>query len=145
MEQMAEAPHDAARVALLQAALQRRLRDGDDTARRQAMHAAGLIAGSGGRQPLREVAAAVGVGERRLQQIFHARIGLTPRAWGRLARLHACLRALRRRTAQRWSELAVDTGFYDQSHLINEFQSLCGLTPGLFLERAVSGSSRTVD
>jgi AraC-like DNA-binding protein len=37
----------------------------------------------------------------------------------------------------------VDTGYYDQSHLVNEFRSLCGLTPGMFLERAVSGSSKT--
>ena len=143
LEQLAEAPDDAARVALLQATLQRRLRDSDATARRQAMHAARLIAGSGGRHPLREVAAAIGVGERRLQQIFHAQVGLTPRAWGRLARMHACLRALREQSAPRWSEMALDTGFYDQSHLVNEFQSLCGLTPGLFLERAVSGSSKT--
>jgi AraC-like DNA-binding protein len=143
IEQMAEAPGDAARVALLQAALQRRLRDSDPTLLRQAMHAARLIAQSGGRHALREVAEAIGVGERRLQQIFHAQVGLSPRAWSRLARLHACLRALRERAAPRWSEVALDTGFYDQSHLVNEFQSLCGLTPGLFLERAVSGSSKT--
>jgi AraC-like DNA-binding protein len=37
----------------------------------------------------------------------------------------------------------VDGGFYDQSHLINEFQALCGLTPEQFLRRRVSGSSKT--
>jgi len=99
LARMAEAPDDAARVAMLQAALQRRLRDGHGTVHPAAMHAAGLIAASGGRQPLREVAAAVGVGERRLQQLFHAHVGLSPRAWGRLARLHGCLRALRRQPA----------------------------------------------
>ena len=36
-----------------------------------------------------------------------------------------------------------EAGFYDQSHLVNEFRALCGLTPGQFLQRSVSGSSKT--
>lgn len=145
IERMAEAPDDAARMALLHATLQRRL-DGperENAAQRAATHAARLIAASGGQRPLREVAQAVGVGERRLQQLFHAQVGLSPRAWSRLARLHACLRALRRQTTPDWAEMAVDHGYYDQSHLANEFRALCGLTPTEFLGRAVSDSSKT--
>jgi AraC-like DNA-binding protein len=144
LERMAEAPDDAARVAVLQAALQRRLIDSRGIVHPAAMQAARLIAASGGRQPLREVAAAVGVGERRLQQLFHAHVGLSPRAWGRLARLHGCLRALRLQPAPAWADVAVDSGFYDQSHLVNEFRALCGVTPTEFLGRATSGSSKTV-
>jgi AraC-like DNA-binding protein len=143
LERMAEVPDDASRVAVLEAALRRRLGGGDNAVQRHATRALHLIAESGGRRPLREVADAIGVGERRLQQIFHAQVGLSPRAWSRLARLHACLRALRQRPAPRWPLVALDAGFYDQSHLVNEFQSLCGLTPGMFLEHAVSGSSKT--
>jgi AraC-like DNA-binding protein len=72
-------------------------------------------------------------------------VGLSPRAWGRLARLHGCLRALRRQANPDWAEMAVDHGYYDQSHLANEFRALCGLTPTEFLGRAVSGSSKTAD
>ncbi|MGJ7505237.1 helix-turn-helix transcriptional regulator [Variovorax sp. ZT5P49] len=142
---MAEAPDDAARVALLHAALQRRLPDGDAAGRPAAvaMHAARLIAASDGRRPLREVAAAVGVGERRLQQLFHAHVGLTPRSWSRLARLHGCLRALRLQSSPAWADVALDSGFYDQSHLVNEFRALCGVTPTEFMGHAVSGSSKT--
>jgi len=143
LARIAEQPDDAARVAVLSAALQRRLRDGDAAVHAAAMHAARLIAASGGRRPLREVAAAVGVGERRLQQLFHAHVGLSPRAWRRLARLHACLRALRLQQMPAWADVAVDSGFYDQSHLVNEFRALCGLTPTEFFGRAVSGSSKT--
>ena len=42
-----------------------------------------------------------------------------------------------------WADLAIETGFYDQAHLANEFRSLAGLTPGEFWKRAVSGSSKT--
>jgi len=143
LARMAEAPDDAARAVLLQSALERRLRGGGGAVHAAAMHAARLIAESGGRRPLRDVAAAVGVGERRLQQLFHAHVGLSPRAWARLARLHDCLRALRLQSAPAWADVAVGSGFYDQSHLVNEFRALCGVTPTEFMGHAISGSSKT--
>lgn len=143
LERMAEAPGDAARVALLQAALLHRVRDSRTTGNDAAMRAARLIAASGGRRPLCDVAAAVGVGERRLQQLFYAHVGLSPRTWNRLARLHGCLRALRLQPSPAWAHVALDGGFYDQSHLVNEFRALCGVTPTEFLGRVASGSSKT--
>jgi AraC-like DNA-binding protein len=142
---MAEAPDDAARVTLLHAVLQRRLRDSSAAAGNTAaaMHAAQLIAASDGRRSLREVATTVGVGERRLQQLFHAHVGLSPRAWSRLARMHGCLRALRLQSSPAWADVALESGFYDQSHLVNEFRALCGVTPTEFMGHAVSGSSKT--
>jgi methylphosphotriester-DNA--protein-cysteine methyltransferase len=143
LERMAEAPDDAARAALLQAALQRRLQRGGAGLHPGAAHAVRLIAESGGRRPLRAVADAVGVGERRLQQLFHAQVGLSPRTCSRLARLHACLRTLRLRAAPDWADVAVETGFYDHAHLANEFRALCGLTPTEFFSHASSVSSKT--
>jgi len=101
-----------------------------------------LRAGAGRRSP-RELAATLGVGERRLQQIFHDQVGLTPKAASRLARLHGLLRALRHPGAPAWAELAPDLGFYDQAHLANEFRALCGLTPGQFMARSAAGNSKT--
>jgi AraC-like DNA-binding protein len=161
-ERMAEAATDAARVVVLQDALIRQLQGRDRVAPPAALQAARLITEAGGQRPLSEVAAALGVGERRLQQLFHAHVGLSPRAWSRLARLHGCLRTLR--TAQAtsatagaaptvrpsWADLAVQSGYYDQSHLVNEFRALCGMTPTEFVARAgsgpgtsISGSSKT--
>jgi AraC-like DNA-binding protein len=142
-DRLAEADDEAARVEVLQAALHRRLVRSGVTTHSGTAHAARLIAASGGRARLREVADAIGVGERRLQQLFHAHVGLSPRAWSRLARLHGCLRELRRRASPGWAEVAIDSGFYDQSHLVHEFRALCGLTPTEFLRRSISRSSKT--
>lgn len=145
-ERMAEAPDDAARAAALTEALVRRLaqgRTGGDDPHPALPHAMQLLAAPGGPRPLRAVAAEVGLGERRLQQLFQSQVGLAPRAWARLARLQACLRALRTQPAPAWAALAADGGFYDQSHLVNEFRALCGLTPTEFLRRTVSRSSKT--
>lgn len=138
-----EAEGDPARAGLLLKALQESMRPSNAGEWRSAQHAMALFRGAPGARPVGAVAEAIGVGERRLQQLFRAHLGLSPRTWRRLARLHECLRLLRQPSPLPWHALAVDGGFYDQSHLTNEFRSLCGLTPEQFLRRCVSGSSKT--
>jgi len=128
----ADAVDDTARVQSIQQALLRRLQRAPGPDTRTARHAWRLLSDRAGRLPVRELAAAVGLGERRLQQLFAASFGLSPRTCGRLMRLHACLRALRRQPAPAWAALALDAGFSDQSHLANEFRALLGCTPGEF-------------
>lgn len=138
-----DAHGDTERADILLSALGAMRRPDDGAERHKVAHATALLRSSGDARRVAAVAAAVGVGERRLQQIFRNQLGLSPRAWSRLARMHECLRLLRRSGLPRWNELALEGGFYDQSHLVNEFQALCGLTPGQFLQRSVSGSSKT--
>lgn len=143
IDQLATAPNDTTRATLLQAALLQRLRA---TAGPVPLvtHMLDLAARRQGRGSLRELAEQAGCSERRVQQLFHAHVGLPPRTWGRLLRLHACLRRLRTtNAAPAWAELADECGFYDQSHLVNEFQALCGMTPTAYWRDAVSGSSKT--
>lgn len=142
LERMAGA-QDAARFALLNEALLRRLSEARDQGRQQASRAAALVAASNGRLTVKALAEAVGVGERRLQQLFHLHVGVSPRTWARLKRMEACLRQLRQRPRPDWARLAAEAGYYDQSHLTNEFRALCGVSPKAFLEQAVSGSSKT--
>lgn len=135
---------DAARAGILLDALLGALRHSKEDESRLARQAAALFrARASGERTVRAVAESLGLGERRLQQVFRAHVGLPPRTWSRLARLHECLRLLRRPAPLPWHALALDGGFYDQSHLINEFQALCGMTPEQFLRRGVSGSSKT--
>ncbi len=93
LERMAKASDDAARVALLQATLRLRLADAEGTAQATAERAAQLITASSGRRALRDVAAAVGVGERRLQQLFHAHVGAVVR-WSLAPAAGSCGRAM---------------------------------------------------
>ncbi|NIM43210.1 MAG: helix-turn-helix domain-containing protein [Hydrogenophaga sp.] len=144
-EQLAASDDDAARVQHLLASLQALQRPADPS-RHLVEHAARRLSDTMGGLSVRELAAELHIGERRVQQLFAANIGLAPGVWRRLQRLHGTLRLLRTtRTAEtpRWAEMALDAGYCDQSHLINEFRSFCGLTPQQLLQRAVSGSSNT--
>lgn len=138
-----EAEDDSACARRLVDGLLESLRSTGEDEGRRARRAAALFRGAAGERSVRAVAEAVGLSERRLQQLFRAHVGMPPRTWSRIARMHECLRLLRSPAPLPWHALALDGGFYDQSHLINEFQALCGMTPEQFLHRDVSGSSKT--
>jgi AraC-like DNA-binding protein len=142
LEQLALAADDASRLRVLQAALRPRLR-APVPALTVVARASSLMRAADGLRSVRDVAETLGVGERRLQQLFHAQVGLSPRTFSRLVRLHSMLRALRQRPVAAWADVAAASGYYDQAHLANEFRALCGMTPGEFARRSISPSSKT--
>lgn len=140
VDTLAAQSSDSARLGAIGRALLRRAQP------RSASHAAvqawrTLIARDG-RVSVRELAHETGLSERRLQQLFHADVGLSPRTWRRMARLNGCIRRLRR-SRPAWTAVAADQGFYDQAHMIREFQDLCGCTPAEFVRESISHPSNT--
>ncbi|OJY16038.1 MAG: hypothetical protein BGO98_25680 [Myxococcales bacterium 68-20] len=128
LERLHALPHGTARAALLTELLRARARRADAPSR-PTLEAVRRIAASGGRIRVRELANDLGLGERRLQQLFHQHVGLSPRAICRLARFRDVLGRCSRRK-QAWAELALDGGFYGQAHFSNEIRAFTGLTPG---------------
>jgi AraC-like DNA-binding protein len=78
---------------------------------------------------VRDVTARVGLSHRWFVEVFKTEVGLTPKRFHRVRRLQHMLAFARRATAPEWSRLAVDGGFFDQSHLIHEFARCSGFTP----------------
>jgi AraC-like DNA-binding protein len=75
------------------------------------------------------VSGAVGLSQRRFIELFNEQVGLTPKVFCRVRRFQHAIRRAHRNRAINWSELAVDCGYFDQAHLIHDFQAFSGLTP----------------
>lgn len=135
IERLAGTPPTSARAAVMEAVLRDRLAARAPRADAAAAEAVRRIDRARGRIRVRELAAALGIGERRLEQIFQRDVGLSPKAVCRIARFRSAVSLLQREPHRAWSGLAYDCGFYDQSHLVNEFQALAGLAPGEFRDR----------
>ncbi|HEX6367912.1 MAG TPA: helix-turn-helix domain-containing protein [Longimicrobium sp.] len=135
VERLAGTPPTAARAAAMEAVLLDLLAARAARPDASAAEAVRMIERARGRIRVRALAAALGVGERRLEQIFYRHVGLSPKAACRIARFRATVALLQREPERAWTDLAYDGGFYDQSHLVNEFQALAGLAPGEFRER----------
>jgi AraC-like DNA-binding protein len=69
---------------------------------------------------------------RQWQRRFLAATGLSPKAFARIARLQRVVALYQSRQWQRWADLALESGFYDQAHLANEFRAFSGQTPNAF-------------
>jgi AraC-like DNA-binding protein len=62
-------------------------------------------------------------------------VGLPPKLFGRLRRFQrARLRAVALGSPT-WSHLAADHGYFDQSHLIRDFQAFAGMSPAAYLRQ----------
>lgn len=91
---------------------------------------------------VRETAAALGVGERRLERTFDQCVGLSPKFLARVLRFRAAASEIVRQRDRwtdpptrhhlaplSWSALAHAAGYADQPHFNREFRALAGLTP----------------
>jgi AraC-like DNA-binding protein len=81
---------------------------------------------------LRALCEHIGLSQRRFIEVFKAEVGLTPKVFQRVQRFQRLLDLVRRAASPNWSELAVDCGFFDQSHLIRDFVEFSGFSPAEF-------------
>lgn len=82
-----------------------------------------------GQRRIAELVASTGLSHRRLIELFRREVGLTPRDYGRVQRLHLARSLLATRRAERLTDVAVQAGYYDQSHWLRECKKLVGLSP----------------
>jgi AraC-like DNA-binding protein len=132
VEQLAELD-DAARFELLDTALGKRLHDGatPDTG---VAWAFARLQRTRGRVAVSKLAEELGWSRRRLIARFHEEIGLPPKAVARLLRFEHARELGARPDRPSWAEIAFECGYYDQSHLINDFRAVTGRTPVTFFQ-----------
>ena len=86
-----------------------------------------------------EVTAATGYSAKRFIRLFTDQGGVSPKRFCRILRLQAVLKRLASASPVEWAEVALDGGYYDQSHLIHDFRAMTSLTPTQY--RAIDSDS----
>src|SRR5919198_4890516 len=123
------------RFLILERALVDRLRR---TARRHGAVPVAADALGGGGVTVGEVAARLDLSRRRLIEVFTAEIGMTPKAFARVRRFQRTLARAQAPSSPEWGRLALECGYFDQSHLIRDFVEFSGFSPAeLLLRRAI--------
>jgi AraC-like DNA-binding protein len=134
LERLAGAPSVADRFRILEASLLRRLAAHLLTPRGpRVVHGAveRLRAGMPGTS-VGLVARDLGVTSRHLLRSFAEHVGIGPKALHRVLRFQRLIRTLDAGAAPAWTRLAVQLGYFDQSHLIRDFAEFTGLTPSSY-------------
>jgi AraC-like DNA-binding protein len=74
-----------------------------------------------------------GWSQRRFIEVFRDEVGLTPKLFCRVVRFQQVVQKIHRRRQVDWARVAVDCGYYDQAHLIHDFQAFSGFSPTTYL------------
>jgi AraC-type DNA-binding domain-containing proteins len=97
---------------------------------------AARIVESGGLVSVDLLAKEAGVSTRQLERRFLCEVGLTPKLLSRILRFQQVFRAVERCDGA-WAPVALECGYYDQAHLIRDFNQFAQQTPGvLFAEQS---------
>jgi len=99
------------------------------------VEASRTIAGTHGQIALPALSRHTGFSREHLIRRFREQVGLTPKAYGNIVRFNRALE-LARAPASSWAEIAQSCGYYDQSHLVRDFQRFAGRAPATLLRDA---------
>ena len=84
---------------------------------------------------VREAAKYLGLSQRRFIECFKAEVGMTPKLFSRIRRFQQTRSFIQQNPSPNWAALAVDLGYFDQSHFIREFLEFSGLSPTDYIKR----------
>jgi len=84
-------------------------------------------------ETVRAVSKVVGLSQRRFIQVFKDYVGLPPKLFCRVLRFQHARTVMDETATLSCAQLAFSCGYYDQSHLIRDFQEFSGLSPTNYL------------
>lgn len=88
---------------------------------------------TGGRITIRELARTLSISQDPLEKRFRRAVGTTPKRFASLVRVTRAVEAYR--SGMRLVDLAVQAGYFDQSHFIREVRAFTGLRPSELVMR----------
>ena len=89
-----------------------------------------------GQITVESLATLVGRSRRSLELTFQREVGATPKMYCRITRFRHILEAVSEADpSMNWVQFALESGYFDQSHLIRDFQRFAGNSPKSFLKR----------
>ena len=130
-ERLCTAPTSQRLFQIMEDALRDRLHN-HSSCERQMKIALKMFAMGGTRASVRDVSQELGFSQRRFIQMFNSQVGLTPKVFCRIQRFQRARVLAEKLETPHWAELAVACGYFDQSHLIKDFQEFAGSTPRMY-------------
>jgi AraC-like DNA-binding protein len=85
-----------------------------------------------GNIPVGELARMSNLSIKQLERKFKSLIGLMPKTFCRVVRFQSTLLASQAFRFGRLTSLALDAGYYDQAHFVNDFKELAGFPPSFY-------------
>ncbi len=131
-DRLANAPNNATRVHIVQQYLEQQLtRSTDDQQVAHCISQAGLSDSS---LSVKQLTDDTGMSQRQLSRRFQQCVGLSPKEYLRVNRFIRSLQHLKHYPTCSLTDVAYQSGYYDQAHFIRDYKDYTGLTPGQLVQ-----------
>ena len=132
-ERMGEAATFHQRVSIVEGYLWNLLRPGVfDFEFQRISHIVALIKQTHGNISIGQMASEACLCRRQFERIFAEHVGISPKQYLKIIRFQYAIFQKQKNVNLDMIELAYKSGYFDQPHFINDFKSLCGLTPNQY-------------
>ena len=91
-----------------------------------------LIVRAKGQVPMSRLSRELGYCQRHVVRLFQESVGVSPKLFCRMTRFIYALNSLVTRESRNGAFMAADNGYFDQAHMIREFEEFSGLPPTKF-------------
>lgn len=98
--------------------------------------AASQILCARGNARIADLASNAGLSARQFERCFMEQVGVPPKQYARIVRFEAALDSKVRSSAKSWTDVAHESGYYDQMHMVHDFEGFTGGTPTRILREA---------
>lgn len=76
----------------------------------------------------------IGYSQKHFTDIFRRAVGVTPKSYLKIMRFQKAVKVIDAADKVDWGSIALECGFYDQAHFINDFKHFAGFTPAKYAE-----------
>jgi AraC-like DNA-binding protein len=128
-DKLLSSPNNKQRIAHLENFLIGRLIYNNEFERVE--HAIKMIENAKGQIKAQNIAYEVCLGIKQFERTFSKYVGINPKKFASIIRFQNVIQ-MNSKGKRSLSQIAVDSGYYDQSHFIHDFKNLTGLTPKAF-------------
>jgi AraC-like DNA-binding protein len=82
---------------------------------------------------LQQLSEKIGYSQKHFIDLFKKQVGISPKPYLKIMRFQKAILDIEHHSTINWSNIALESGYYDQAHFINDFKIFSGLTPNDYL------------
>ncbi len=131
-DKLANAPDNAMRVAIVQQYLVQQLANSSED--ELVAHCLQLAQSAADTMSVQQLTEKAGISQRQLARRFQRCIGLSPKEYLGVNRFIKSLQHLKKYPGRSLTDVAYESGYYDQAHFIRDYKAYAGHTPGTVVQ-----------
>jgi AraC-like DNA-binding protein len=84
---------------------------------------------------LHQLSDEIGYSQKHFIELFKQQVGVSPKQYFKIMRFQKVIGAIESTETISWSDIALESGYYDQAHFIHDFKRFSGFTPNEYMKR----------